>query len=136
MFMSEYSPYFHPYFLSPSHSPCSEKTPLVPGPTPHTALWTASSFLSRRGTSALRLCLWKCSRGLTCHASTGRPGSTRGEKCSRGGHLIKANTYSQPPSSISNVAMCCILRKSKVVSEITPRHPQKGSRDFLKVIVY
>lgn len=47
----------------------------------------------------------------------------RGEKCSRGGHLIKANTYSQLPSSISNAAMCCIFRKSKVLSEITPRHP-------------
>lgn len=29
----------------------------------------------------------------------------RGERCSRGGHLIKANTNSYPPSSISNVMM-------------------------------
>lgn len=40
----------------------------------------------------------------------------RGKKCSWGGHLIKANTYSQPPSSISNVPMRCIFRKSSALS--------------------
>lgn len=102
-------PYFHPLLVS--HSPCSERRLLAPGPTPRTPLWTAGSFLSRQGTSAPRVCFWKCSHRLTCHASAHQP-APPGEKYSQGGHLIKTNTYSQPPSSISNVAKHGIFRRN------------------------
>lgn len=59
----------------------------------------------------------------------------RGEKYSQGGHLIKANTYSQPPSSISNVAMRCIFGKIESWTWNDAKASSKGKQDFLKVIL-
>lgn len=103
----------------------------------HSSLDGRFIFIST-GNLWARACFWKHSHRLTRHASTHQPAST-GRSSDREVTSLKPSTYSQSPSSISNVAIHGFFKKkeekSKLVPEITLRHPQKGSRDFLKVIL-
>lgn len=104
-------PYFHPYFFPPlSLTLLIKKATCAWSHPSHCSLDGRFIFISTGNLCAAAVLLEVQSR--TNLSRFDRPARLhRVEKYSQGGHLIKANTYSQPPSSISNVAMRCIFRK-------------------------
>lgn len=114
-------PYFHPYFLSPlSLTLLRKKATCVWSHPSHCSLDGKFIFISTGNLCSAAVLLEV--QSLNNLSRFDRPARLhRGERCSRGGHLIKANTYSYPPSSISNVLMYFQKIKSSL------RNPAKAS---------